>query len=134
MSDNRAQLIDELRGLVATLEATIAEGWMPPSLAGQARQMVNWATELAAAFEAGRDDDVRELQDKSKHFDPWLQDLGTFETLIRSGAVVPDDAAGTVTLRWERVPVEHRKAATSLATELVDAYRGRSVGGRQRKS
>lgn len=121
-------------GLRASLVAEIAqlEAWtprMPPSMRAEGNRMIAWARELIQCVDAGRADDAEELLESAKHFDPWLQDYAAFCSLIESGAVVADDDAGTVTLRWDLVPTEHRKVAASLATELVDGYRGRSAGG-----
>lgn len=51
-----------------------------------------------------------------------------------AGIVEVDDAEAsvTVTVHWERVPRDKRKAAASLASFIVDFYYGRPEGGRPR--
>jgi len=64
----------------------------------------------------------------------WARGAAVLDALV--GAVVLDDSVSppTVSVHWERVPTEHRLAAASLASELVDAYYGRPKGGRPRKN
>lgn len=120
---------EPFRALVADLEAQVAAGWMPPSMKAEATRAIRWAYDVLAAVQGEDQSRKEELLEMAAHFDAWLQDYGVFRRLIDTGAVEGDDAAATVTLRWDRVTPEDRKAATSLATELVDAYRGRSAGG-----
>jgi hypothetical protein len=129
VTSGREALRDELERLLTSLEAELVAGWMPPTLRADGQRVRGWAREVVTAVEAGRTDDVDELLEKATHWDTWLQDLETFRTLVESGAVLADDGPGTVSIRWDLVASGHRRAAVSLATELVDAYRGRSAGG-----
>jgi hypothetical protein len=124
-----AGLLAELHALTDDLRREIDAGWMPPTFRAEAVRALRWGDEFLVAAEVDDQNRMKELVKSANQFDAWLQDFGVFMTLLRTGAVIPDDAGGTVTLRWDLIAPEHRNAATSLATELVDAYRGRSVGG-----
>ena len=64
----------------------------------------------------------------------WARGHVVLDALV--GVVVVDETLTpvTVTVHWERVPPGLRRAAASLASELVDAYRPRPKGGRPRKN
>jgi hypothetical protein len=64
----------------------------------------------------------------------WARGTDILDAL--RGIVVVDESEHpvTVTVHWERVPAKLRPAAASLASELVDSYRDRPRGGRQRKN
>lgn len=124
----------ELAALIADIERQLEAGSLPPSLAAQARQELHWVSEVMEAVGAGDDTGVRDKLAEGATFDVWLRDLERFDRLLLSGGVAADDAARTVTLRWDLIASEDRAAAVSLANELVDAQRGRSIGGRGKKS
>lgn len=62
----------------------------------------------------------------------WARGTATLDAL--RGVVVVDETQDpvTVAVHWEQVPRKLRKAAASLASELVDEYQPRPAGGRPR--
>jgi hypothetical protein len=64
----------------------------------------------------------------------WARGTAVLDELVGVVTVHESVEPPTVTVLWDRVPRHRRKAAASLASELVDCYRPRPRGGRPRKS
>jgi hypothetical protein len=148
-SDQARSAPDErpLLSLIADLELEADREDLPRTLRTRVAIGLERMRELLEAVRAGNDQLVHELvtgtvrEDGTKRPDGlsqvlplWARGSATLDAL--AGLVVADESQQpvTVTMHWERVPVHLRPAAASLASELVDAYRDRPLGGRPPKS
>lgn len=133
--------------LVTDLEREADRHDLPPNLRRLARVGHERMTALLEAVRSGDDFAVDEVvngtfnEDGSRRKDGLHQVLpywarGT-ELLRELATFIDVDETQTpvaVTVHWERIPAKRRAAAASLASEMVDTYRGRKRSGRPRKS
>lgn len=119
---------------LAWLEREASRQDLPANLRARVRQILNWTREVREAIESNDEIGRQDLLARGATYAAYLQDVTVFTALLDSGAIEPDQDARTLTLHWDRVPSEQRQAAISLSNELVDAYRGRSAGGRPKKT
>ncbi|HEY1168379.1 MAG TPA: hypothetical protein VGE81_05305 [Candidatus Limnocylindrales bacterium] len=136
-----------LISLIDALERELAREDLPHSLRTRGAAGLERMKELLDAVRADNAQLVHELiegtvrENGTKRPDGlaqilplWARGTATLDAL-RGIVVVDDDQHPvTVTVHWELVPPTHRRAAASLASALVDAYRDRPRGGRPSKS
>jgi hypothetical protein len=138
---------EPLLHLIADLERVAQDADLPRTLRIKAAIGLERMADVLAAYRKGNDLLVEELvlgtrrSDGTRRADGinqilpyWARGTATLEAL--RGSVVVDESVQpvSVTVHWDRVPPKLRRAAASLASELVDAYSGRLRGGRPRRS
>jgi len=121
--DERLAAIDELLARDIT-----------PREKALARSTRSWLLQYRQALSGEGPDSVEEVLDRRKHASLWLRERAIFQSLLEAGALVEDDATGHVILRWDLIATEHRDVAVSWANEVVGIYRGRTAGGRPKKT
>lgn len=102
---------------------------LPPSIRARWRQALG-ALERLAFDPESRDDFI---EDRDRLFPKYVRDPDLIPRLVASGAVIADDDAATIAVRWDLIAPADRPATVSYLNELADGYRGRPVGGRPRK-
>lgn len=132
--------------LMSDLEQIANDDATPATLRRRATIGLDWLGELLDAVRSGdpqlvtehvlgtvREDGSRRPDGLAQLTPLWARGPRVLDEL--AGLVVVDETQRpvAVTVHWERVPQHLRREAASLASELVDAYQGRSAGGRPSK-
>jgi hypothetical protein len=94
------------------------------------QQELSWFLQYRAALAGEGPDSPEDVLERRQNYPIWMREATTFGALMESGAIVEDEAAGTVTLRWDLIADDQRDVALSWANEVVALYRGRTAGGR----
>lgn len=106
-----------------------------PHLRAMLRMTLHQLEDLLTYVRADNEQEVVNELELMQHKARKWQTLETLDTLLDGIVVVESEDPLAVTIHWERVPVDLRPAAASLASDYVDAYRGtRPLGGRPRKN
>jgi hypothetical protein len=122
----------DLARRIATAQAIADNVSLPANIRAEARRALQFLRDWKDT-EIWPEDRADLLRIRATKLPAHLRDADLIPRLLADGAVQPDDPTGTVTVRWDLIRAEDRAAAYSYLNELVDAYRGRSVGGRPKK-
>jgi len=124
---------NDINDRLAAIDELLARDITPREKA-LARSTRSWLLQYQRALAGEGPQTVQEVLDLRKHGPLWMRERAIFQLLLEAGALVEDDATGHVTLRWALIADEHRGVAVSWANEVVGLYRGRTAGGRPKKT
>jgi hypothetical protein len=101
-----------------------------PVMAGRFRQIDNWEKELASA---GDDpEDIADVIKKRESHPLWTRDASALLDYVSRDVI--QTLNNDIVVVWNRIAPKDRRVVISYLNDFADSLRGRSVGGRPRKT
>lgn len=124
--------VEEVQGLILLAQREL-ERPQPRHLESALQVKIGQLRELRKHLEAGDEIEVRDQLERLVAGQPKWASAELLDRLLGGGMIEVRNDPYRVTVHWELVPHDLRPAAQSLASEYVDAVRGKPVGGRGKK-